>query len=496
MTSAPIRLVLLSALALSCGDGDGDGGNHEDVGKQTEPAPADQTNTMLCDTSRQAQAYRAVLAGDSGEALPSPAQSVVPCAQLTGFASSETSLAVLKDGTVLVAPVITAEGTGVLRSKDRARTWEVLLPGKLGGAQHDRSQPYLYVDPTTERVLFATATGSANVGFALSLSDDGGSTWRPSTVGSGTVDWIKILGGSPATPGYATTLYASSPAPISTGFPDHQQVLRSLDGGQTWSAIDNGMLSLKPEQNGCDVNEWVIYGSGVVAADGTLYLGLRHCGQLGIALTRDQGTTWTVRDVPEAKLVAYGGLLSHMMLHNLMVAEPLAIDSDGNLYAVWNDDKDALRMVISRDRAQSWGKPLAVAPPGVTHTVFADVAIKAAGTIALAYYGSEDGGRTYSAYASESLDALSTAPSFVGVRLNPPAGEPLFSEGFDIGYSEVFSRGDLVEMVRVAYAPNGDIWASFAKDMCPGMDRSHCTWDPAAHDNSTYQLLMGRLEHR
>jgi hypothetical protein len=483
-----VDVVLLSALALSCGD--------DDMEMRVETTRADQTNAMSCDADRPALAYRAVLGADTSEAISATSRTLVPCAQLTGFASSETSLAVLKDGSVLVAPVITAEGTGVLRSKDRARSWDVLLPGKLGGMQHDRSQPYMYVDPTTERVLFATAAGSDKDGFALSLSDDGGSTWRPSMVGSGTVDWVKIVGGPPATPGYPTTLYASSPAPISTGFPDHQQVQRSLDGGQTWSAVDNGMLSLKPEQNACAASEWVIFGSGVVGADGSLYLGLRHCSQLGVALTRDQGATWTVRDVPEAKLVAYGGLLSHTMLHNLMVAEPLAIDNDGNLYAVWNDEKDVLRLAISRDRAESWGKPLAVAPPSVTHTVFADIAVKAPGTIALAYYGSEDGGSTYSAYASESLDALSTTPSFVGARLNPPTGEPLFAEGFDIGYSEVFSGGDLVEMVRVAYAPDGDIWTSFAKDMCPGMDRSHCTWDPAAHDNATYQLVVGRLEHR
>ncbi|MEY4509725.1 MAG: hypothetical protein RLZZ450_1847, partial [Pseudomonadota bacterium] len=283
MNKTPIRLVLVSALVVSCGDDGGRGNAPQDgdAGKQADAAAAPRTNPMLCDANRAGLGYRAVVAGDSGEALPAPARSLVPCAQLTGFASSETTLAVLKDGTVLVAPVITAEGTGILRSKDRADSWDVLLPGKLGGAQHDRAQPYMYVDATTERVLFATPAGQRQDGFVLSLSDDGGSSWRASTVGSGTVDWIKIIGGAPATAGYPTTLYASSPAPISTGFPDHQQVQRSLDGGQTWSSIDNGMLSLKAQQSGCDADEWMIYGSGVVAADGSLYLGLRHCSQLG-----------------------------------------------------------------------------------------------------------------------------------------------------------------------------------------------------------------------
>ncbi|MDB4972221.1 MAG: hypothetical protein JWN48_562 [Myxococcaceae bacterium] len=476
-----LEAALLGALALSCGKDD------------VHRASSEQTAAMTCDADRPALSYRAVSGADSGEAISATRPSLIPCAQLTGLASSETSLAVLKDGSVLVSPVITTDGAGVLRSKDRARSWNILLPGLLGGAQHGRVQPYMYVDPTTERVLFATTTGKD--GFVLSLSDDGGSTWRASTVGSGSVDWIKILGGPPATAVYPTTLYASAPAPISTAFADHQQVLRSLDGGQSWAAIDNGMLSLKPEQNGCAPGEWVIYGNGVVAADGSLYLGFRRCTRLGIAFTRDQGASWMVRDLPGANLVAYGGLLSHAMLPNLMVTEPLAIDSDDNLYAVWNDDHDVLRMAISKDHADTWSTPLAVAPPGVTHTVLADAAIKAPGTIALAYYGSEDGGSTYNAYASESVDALAATPTFAGARLNSPSGEPLFAQGFDMGYSEVLTGGDLVEMVRVAYAPDGDIWTSFVKDMCPGMDRSHCSWDPAAHDDAPYQLVMARLEH-
>jgi hypothetical protein len=478
-----IDCALLSALALSCSN-------------DTTKDKPQQPNAMNCDAQRPAVAYQASTGASSGVAVGATTQTLVPCSQLTGFSSSETSLAVLDDGSVLVAPVITAEGTGVLRTKDRAQSWEVLLPGKLGGANHDRVQPYMYFDPTTQRVLFATAAGAANAGFSLSLSDDAGSSWRPTTVGSGTLDWVKIFSGPPAGTGYPNTLYASSPAPISTAFADHQQVQRSLDGGETWTTVDNDMLSLKAEDNGCEDGEWVIYGSGVVAADGSVYLGFRRCTRLGLAVTRDQGATWTVRDIPGASLVKYEGLLSHTELPNLMVAEPLAVDTDGNLYAVWNDEKDVLRMAISRDRAETWSAPVAVAPPGVTHTVFADIAVKAPGVLALAYYGSEDGGLTYNAYASESLDGLSTVPSFRGARLNPPAGEPLFAEGFDIGYSEILSGGDLVEMVRVAYAPNGDIWTSFTKDMCPGQDRSHCTWDPAAHEDAPYQLVVARLEHR
>jgi hypothetical protein len=417
---------------------------------------------------------------------------------MTGYSTSETSLAVLTDGTVVVAPVITPEGTGLLRSNNKGAEWQVLLPATRGGARHDRVQPIMHVDPVTQRMFFATSAGSAARGFDLSISDDAGETWRAGSVGVGTADWIKFASGPAvsSTPvGYPRVLYASAPNPISTGFPDHQQVQRSLDGGATWQVVGGEMLSLRPADSGCAASEWIIYGGSVVTPDGALYIGLRRCTQFAVAISRDEGNTFTVRDVPGASLVAYGGILSHYDLHNLMVAEPLATDADGNLYAIWNDASDVLRMSISRDKAETWSTPISVGQPGLTNTVFADLDVKAPGTLAIAYYGSEDGGATYNGYVAESLDALAPEPTFTGVRLNPLDAPPLFEAGFDIGYREVLTGGDLVEIIQVKYAPDGDVWASFSRDMCPGQDRSRCTWVPEDHANGTFQLGVGRLTH-
>lgn len=466
-------------------------------GQDTSSDPSAGQGQLVCDAKRAAVAYRGKVGASSGEATSAPGAPLTPCFQLTGLASSETSLAVQKDGTLIVAPVITAEGTGVLRSRDKAKTWETLLPGHRGGSAHQRVQPYMYMDPLTERLLFVTTAGAQGSGFALSISDDAGDTWTAGRVGQGTVDWIKLASGPAVTSapvGYPNVLYASAPAPISTGFPDYQQVERSLDGGKTWQRVGGEMLSLQPAQNDCPASEWVIYGAGLVAKDGSLYLGFRRCTRLGIAVSRDEGATFTVRDLPGASLVPYGGIFSHYDLFNLMVAEPLATDSDGNLYAIWNE-KEVLRMSVSRDRAETWSTPIAVAQPQVTHTVFADLDVKAPGTVAIAYYGSEDQGRTYNAYASESLDALAVEPTFRGVRLNSPTEPPLFADGFDLGYADVLTGGDLLEIIQVKYAPDGDIWTSFGVDMCPGQTRSACTWDLTAHVDAPYQLAIGRLTH-
>jgi hypothetical protein len=81
--------------------------------------------------------------------------------------------------------------------------------------------------------------------------------------------------------------------------------------------------------------------------------------------------------------------------------------------------------------------------------------------------------------------------------VNDPA-VPLMPEQFDVGYARLFNGGELHEIVKPAYAPNGDIWASFARDMCLGlgMETDRCSWDVPAHGNSYYQGAVGRLVHR
>ncbi|MDB4990911.1 MAG: hypothetical protein JWN04_6089, partial [Myxococcaceae bacterium] len=385
-----------------------------------------------------------------------------------------------------------------LRSKDQGGHWDVILPATRGGATHGRVQPIMHMDADSERLLFATTTSMPSTGFNLSISDDAGETWQPSQVGTGAVDWLKFVSGPPVTStpvGFKNVVYAAAPTPISTAFADHQQVQRSLDGGKTWTVMGGTMLPLKPADNGCPTSEWVIYGNGVVTPDGSIYLGLRRCAAVGIAISHDEGQTWTVDDLPGAKLIAYGGLFSHQSLFNLMVAEPLATDSAGNLYATWNDDKDVLQLSVSRDRAVTWSTPVAIAPPGIEHTVFASAALKAPGVMAVAFYGSDDNQATYNAYVAETENALDAAPTFWAARLNSPQDPPLFSEGFDLGYGDVLTGGDLVEIIQLKYGPDGDIWTSFAKDMCPGQDRSHCTWDLTTHDDAPFQLGIGRLQH-
>jgi len=50
------------------------------------------------------------------------------------------------------------------------------------------------------------------------------------------------------------------------------------------------------------------------------------------------------------------------------------------------------------------------------------------------------------------------------------------------------TNGDLIEFVQVEYAPSGDMWASFVKEMCSGGMTMACTWALSG--------AVGRVVHR
>jgi hypothetical protein len=477
-----------------------------DGGRKPPAFTASELGSQHCDLSRTATAYTAGAAASTDGTVQDGAPTVVSCLTMTDIGTGEPTLAVMKDGAVFYAPSYDTNGVGVLTSTDYGATWTPILPTFDGGS-HGRVQPYLYADPTTDRIFFATTTlkapGPARSGFDVSISADGGKTWTYRDVAPDTSDWIKFLAGPPVT---STTsdpnvLYASAPSPISTPSPDHQAIYKSLDGGGTWASVAS--ISLKPADHPeCASKDWIIFGDGAVAKDGTVYLGLRLCTHFAVAVSRDEGQTWSLKVVPGGDLIPWdpiAQLAKIVTQPNILVTEPVAVDTDGTLYAVWPDPSGLLRYSVSKDHAETWSAPLVVSAPAVTGAVYGNVAAQGPGTIAIAYYGSSDG-QTYDGYIAESTNALDAAPTFQTLSVNDTSN-PLSEQGFDSGYTSILTnKGDLNEIVEVRYAPNGDIWASFVKRMCPGLgNTSTCAsgWgDPSTHANSVYQGAIGRLVHR
>jgi BNR/Asp-box repeat protein len=385
-----------------------------------------------CDLERSVSAYRASGSGASAlPQLPPGADRKVPGVSPTGFGTSECALSIARDGTIFFAPGFTPRGNGVLRSRDHGVSWEQLLPKLLDGKGHGREQAFMYLDPLTERLFFHTSVmrfvpPNFAGGLHLSYSDDQGESWHYVKVAEKARDWMKVYAGPPVhshPQGYPNLVYLSAPTPISTRFwpllaPKYQTVQRSTDGGATWSEV--GRMSLNPSDvSGCSRWEWVIFGNGVVARDGTVFLGLRRGPRLAFAVSRDEGASWQVRDVPGSKLLSYRNILQVGYINgNYVIGEPLTLDQDGNLYALWPDHEDRLRLAVSRDQGESFSEPVVVSAPEVKHVRYGVMTTGPRGALAIAYYGSSDG-RAYHGYVAETTNALDSAPVFVGATINP-----------------------------------------------------------------------------
>lgn len=462
-----------------------------------------------CDVDRAATSYRATA---TGSVAIESATNTIPCAGLTGFGANSPAIDIAKDGTLYFAPAQTAEGSGLLRSTDRGQSWELLVPKLPNGDGHPKLQPFLYVDDASGTVYFATSklvlNGIGNfvddAGVHLHVSRDRGDSWTYADMSPEGRDWVKIFAGPRASGGGRATYYML-PSPIAGNWagifpePDYQHVYRSLDDGGSWQEVSR--LPVAPTAiEGCDPNDFAMFGQGAVSSDGTVFLGFRKCRQLAVSISDDEGVTWQTRDVSGATLAPYdtsslAGILGIVDGENAITGEPITVDAAGNVYAIWADEDDVLHYTSSRDRGVTWNAPVWVMAPGVTSARMVTITARAPGQIAIAYFGTENG-VAFHGYIAESKNALDAEPTFVTAPTNDPA-DPLYADGwqsgYDIGYFD--NGGDEITLLRVTYAPDGSIWASFVKDMCPRGAIGACTWDYEAHNKSRFQGAWGRLVH-
>lgn len=446
-------------------------------------------------TPKPALGYRAGVRRSVGVAV---AAEYVTDISYTEFASAECSLGVTADKTLFIAPAFTTNGVGVLRSDDDGTTWKALIPD---GNRHRRIQPHLYLDPETDRLFFHTAqfdvmppnpTGS---GFDMSVSADGGQTWTTKKVARKARDWAKVFGG-PRVGSPGRVVYMSAPTPFSTRVrpiarADQQVVWRSYDGGERWEVA--GRFDIDPSVlPGVDDSEYVVFGAGVVAPDGSVYIGGRYGTAFAVASSDDEGRSWTVRVVPGSRLQKYRNPLHYVLFgSDLLLPHPIAVDQDGSLYAVWPDPRGPLYGAWSSDGGRSWSRPVVVSEPSVRSTRLGVITATGHGRVAIAYYG-RGRGRAMRGHVARSNDFRLRDPVFVGGSFDDE-NAPLYPYGFDPGYLGIVFGGNLNEIVGVQFGPDDEVLVSAAMQM-RGRNKKR-PWAVMSRRAGT-QAVLGRLTRR
>jgi hypothetical protein len=466
--------------------------------------------TKTCFDTRVASTYTAGINASSEAGVSQNGSGrMTPCFIETDLGTSEPALFVRKDGSLVYSPVhLPNGGIGVMRSSDSGSTWSVTVPLRADGTSHSRVQPSTYMEPGTERILFSSSRSSFSpikiqTGLDMSISDDGGETWAASTVTNFKgIDWVKYAAGQPKSStlnGFPKILYMSGPTPISTNAvvvaPKIHQVLKSLDGGATW--VEAGGFDITLGGSKCGVNEYILFGSSTVTPDGTLIIGGRHCTKVGVAMSKDEGKTWTVKDIGSTTLIKGSTTIGIAANPNYVLAQPITSDAEGNLYALYADARNLLRLTVSRDQGNTWSAPVVVSAPKITQVHLTSLAIKAPGQVAIAYYGSQDTGSVvvnHNVYVAESSDVFAANPVFQSQMVNR-SDTPMFAKGFDSNYIGMFFGGDLAELTQIQYAPNGDLFVSFVQDMCPGGTTTNCKWDFKAHNKSRFRAVAAQITH-
>jgi hypothetical protein len=206
--------------------------------------------------------------------------------------------------------------------------------------------PILYTDSRTGRTFSSQLLGRSSL---MSYTDSDGDSWVPSQ-GSGISSGVdhQTIGGGPFAPPLVNPLFDHSVYYCSQDL-ELAECALSVDGGLTFGLAVPIYTLLQ-----CGG----IHGHVKVAPDGTAYVPNKSCGGAqGVAVSTDNGTTWTVRQVP--------GTLAGQW-------DPtVAIGAHGTVYFAFTNGDGRSMVAVSHDRGLTWSPPLDIgAAFGVHDTAF------------------------------------------------------------------------------------------------------------------------------
>jgi hypothetical protein len=466
---------------------------------------------------------------------------VLACSTSTGYATAESHVNVLPDGTVVFTPAVLPQGTlgigqlpgdaltaqsnaspaALAVSHDGGARWSLVRPSGTTWNPTDHGD---YVDPVTGRWFFESygpiplfpAFGPDQEGPShLNVSADRGRTWAHSVLRDTQITENAQFTSAPPPAGgdrpvgYSRVTYYC--ANVSIGFTSplitQRTCYRSLDGS-TFSTRSVILRSSAPVHPECSP-----YGESLSAMDGhypqpgpggSLYL-MISCGpKTFLAKSTDEALTFPV-------------LMSNEVPREVpLPAAPtpdfntsaLRVLDDGTL-VVLSQEAGRLRLRVSGDEGRHWTAPYDVTAPGLTTTATWASAVRGH-ALALAYLAPRSDGLFYGFVAkvpdprtllrSRSTAVVSgqvarrpllygkglvgPAPTGAGTISGPGGTHLPFPPPFTI---QLFGN----DFIGAALGPDGTAYGSFTEDCGPSADSPGCL----ANGGQTRGLL-GRLVTR
>ena len=367
-----------------------------------------------------------------------------------GHDASEPTIGIDGEGNAFVAAAETVSFAGfiptvdVMRSTDGGVKWKVVSPQVAGAKTHaSTGDPYIFVDtfPGGSRVF--TVDLQFYVCSLLSFSDNAGDSWITNPFGCGRPvnDHQTLFSAPPVTSttvGYPHVLYYCYQEIVSSS------CTKSVDGGITFTPTgETSFSAMDDDGNDCGG----LHGHGFGGSDGSIYIPKIQCGSPMLAISRDEGATWTRHVV--SKMPGAG--------HEASVAA----DDAGNINYGYIGRNLHPYLVSSRDGGKSWTKPMMIGSPGVAESSLPSLDVAADGEVVFAYMGSENPdadhslNQTWNGYLTRIPKPFDRKPTLTSVQVNRDQ-DPLMR-----GECEQTKCGPEYDFIDVVFDGKGDVWSVF-----------------------------------